>query len=1601
MKKRYLIIGLLTVLPSIWLSSQIIDGKDTLFGNEWIHFDQVYYKLKINQDGIYRMDYSTLATAGFPVNEIRANELQLFCLGQEQPLYTSTEEVLKEGDYLEFYGQANRSQLDRFLFLEPDSTMLNPDYSLITDTAVYFLTYSPGPHLRYQSLPEPLPSFDTLDWYWHEEKISFSEAHFKPTINDEGVRLSEYVPGEGFGTAAFQNRSVSIPATNPVFNQHKPRMSFRLSGRNAEHTFSVAYNQTPPQDFNAPSRLVNQELILPQISSENKFLFNTPNANDRLVLGTISLSYPRQAVFSKLNGFNFSLPDFYPRSTVAIQAPGTGYLVVYDPESFYRHVVDNHEGTYYVDLKQAKSKLILSQESTPIHHLQKVEFHELDLTGADYVFITAHNFQAETQMYRDYRQSEAGGGFNTQILFAEDLYDQFSYGIPFHPLSIKNWANYAASNYPQVKYALLIGKGYQYSDIRKSSNKGYLPVFGLPGSQQMLLSSGSSTVPHFAHGLLSATSGQDILNYLTKIKDMEQLLRHAPQTIEDRAWMKRVLHMAAGNDALETELLMSFLNNMGEILTHNSFGANITRYSKQANSEIVDRGINEQIFDLINSGIAIKTYFGHGNSSITLLDSYEHPGIFENYQRYPLMLSLGCFTGNAFLNGQSLSEENIMYPQKGAVGYLATSGQGYISTLSEFGNDFYNSLGHDFFSNNVGQILKNYLAKNEEVNFIPIKIFQQQLIYQGDPVYRLNYSTAPDFVVNYASIKATQKEDPNKIDLRFDIYNLGASVQDSLELLVIHTYPQSRDEEIYTFKILSSGERNEISLQLNSRAEQGQHDFKIIVNPQGIIPEGPQPAAHENNTTREFTFFILDNRALPSYPPEFAIINQLPIQLIATTANAFAETQKYEFEIDTTNSFSKSILRFVSDTIRSPISWNVNQLPWQDQVYYWRVKPIDAGNEYWQTSSFLYAPALSSGWNQSHWNQWERNTFTGMRVTQGKFEFEPQSTHISIRNKINQPAGRSTVNINGTPWFEAHDERNFPSLAVTVFDLNGHFFKNKVGENLNQYTRAITTHYFYTKTADERKACIDFIGSLPTGYTILLYPIRDNIKNDFQALAWAQDSLIYNENIYSYLETQGAQKIRNINQGNQLKPYVFIFKKDQGAILEELGNSLEDIVLVDYLVPVSGEKGNFLTQHIGPTSQWQTLDWKAVNSDDQHKPILEIFDGNYFLLDSAIMRLTSTGKFSLDTLNTLNIRTINIKYLTSDTINFKPQDLEYLRVFFEPGPDLVLDASEKFNFHDQEINRGDSVSISFYVRNLGSDILDSFVVQIKTRDQQNQEVNYSTKCPPLIKDDKKLIQYKFPTRLLQSPGLLTVQINPDQHIRETNYSNNIGSISFDIIDDTKRPVLDVTFDGLHIKTNEQISSTPEIRIQLSDENNIYPINLDNLKLELTNPAGARREINWTEENIAVEYIGLAKGGSSLGIQWYPKFESSGRYVLMVNGYDVQGNLASGEREFRFTVLINSDLFIQVSPNPFSNIVYFKHNLREIEAQFESLEILDQRGIKIEEIRIGQNSNNNSLTWTGNNNSKLPLPAGIYIYRLIYQTKLGEKKIKLGKLVFIK
>src|ERR1019366_6565045 len=193
MIKRLLVICLLIFV--------FVGLKAQPYGNEWLNYSQKYYKIKIAQNGVCRIDSATLSSAGIPLSSIDPRNFQLFNKGIEQYIYVQGESdgVFNTTDYIEFYAEKNDGQSDSVLYFNT-VFVPNPYYSLISDTAVYFLTWNNSTNNKRmtQETDVSFSSYTPSSYFLKEEIQSFHGAYYEGETDAAGGTDCRYTKSEGW-----------------------------------------------------------------------------------------------------------------------------------------------------------------------------------------------------------------------------------------------------------------------------------------------------------------------------------------------------------------------------------------------------------------------------------------------------------------------------------------------------------------------------------------------------------------------------------------------------------------------------------------------------------------------------------------------------------------------------------------------------------------------------------------------------------------------------------------------------------------------------------------------------------------------------------------------------------------------------------------------------------------------------------------------------------------------------------------------------------------------------------------------------------------------------------------------------------------------------------------------------------------------------------------------------------------------------------------------------------------------------------------------------------------------------------------------------------
>ena len=123
---------------TVILSCFIANSYAQTFNNEWINFNQTYYKFRLGKEGVYRIPKSLLDAVGIGNAEVK--NLELWRNGVKVPIYPSVSSgVLPADGYIEFWGVPNDGEPDKAMYREA-AFQHTTKYSLQSDTSNYFLS---------------------------------------------------------------------------------------------------------------------------------------------------------------------------------------------------------------------------------------------------------------------------------------------------------------------------------------------------------------------------------------------------------------------------------------------------------------------------------------------------------------------------------------------------------------------------------------------------------------------------------------------------------------------------------------------------------------------------------------------------------------------------------------------------------------------------------------------------------------------------------------------------------------------------------------------------------------------------------------------------------------------------------------------------------------------------------------------------------------------------------------------------------------------------------------------------------------------------------------------------------------------------------------------------------------------------------------------------------------------------------------------------------------------------------------------------------------------------------------------------------------------
>lgn len=1597
-------------------------------GNEWISPGQTYYRIPVAKNGLYKLTRENLEQAGVPVDQMDPRRIQIFHRGVEQAillqhLQSPADGVFDAGEFLEFYGKKNDGTLDQHLY-KPSSAQPHPYYNLYNDTTYYFLTVHPSAQGRRMSTFSQVNTGLPVESHHTSEQLQvFTTSYAVGETFGDAVQLTSFRSGEGWsGPVLRENTNADVVLSgivNTVTSASVPILDLQVLGRAAtNHRVEIYVGQsagtlrllTTEDFFGYEVKTINSALAWSDISAGGSATVRVRIAGtgqpDFVSVSYVKISYARNFSMAGENERQLSLPT---------PPGGKSYIEIQNPPTAARlfDITDSNNliqiGTTLTTTLNAvvntafgpRDILVTNQTITPTG-IKRVTFRPLAGVKAEYVIISHKQFQKAAlgsanplRDYATYRASAAGGSYDTLTVTIDQLFNQFTYGEST-PLAIFRFLKFLETQ-QRPDYLLLIGKGldvsnkYYRNPTSFTEYKDYVPVAGNPSSDMYYsvgLSDPNSNEPGIPTGRLSVTRPEHVVQYLNKVKEQEL-------TGYTALWRKQVLHLSGGIAEGEPETFKGYMEDFAATAKDIYLGGSVDAIAKRSLEAQELINISEEV----NNGLGLITFFGHSSSSTTDFDIgfVTDPQLgYNNKGKYPMLLINGCNAGAFFNNRILFGEDWINAADRGAVGFIAHSSFGFVSTLKRYSDIFYQVAYGDstFLKRGVGDVQKEvarrYLSGGFESPYSTTQV--QQMILLGDPAVKLFGATLPDYSLDVSSVtisapdgKPLSASSPFAV-VKTVVKNYGRAEAGSIKLAVSRILP---DNSVLEYDSMYEAVLFQDTLLLtmpNSFAEAGSNQFVVKIDADNAYDE-----INESNNGVSISFFIPLNGTKNLYPQNFAVINTAAPELIFQSANLLDSLRWFEVEVDTSYLFNSSWK--ITQNLKAELLARIPiALQTEDSLtYYWRTRlkyPAAEENAAWQTNSFTYVVGSVEGWGQLSFPQFYDNSNESLQLNTAtrRIDFDETITPVLIRTygDLNPAAATDvSVKIDGAEYNLATQGQpcRDNTINLIAFDKSstvpyaGIPFNFQDPRTCGREPQVIVSFLATEVHGAGVDDLIEFVNNVTAGDSVVLFSIGNP-----SVASWHTD-------IVTALGGLGisASQLASILPG---EPFVIYGKKgaapdDALLFRSELSPEAEQELVVNRTITGLTGNGSMTSTVVGPAKQWSQLKLKS-KLDVNDVVTIDVY-GIRASGGSSLLYTDVTSNMDITSVSAADFPLLKLVYHATDNETLTPPQLRYWMVEYEALPEGVLYVQSEQN--TLTLKEGENWSNDFGFINVSSKpFTDSLTVRytVINKSTNAPDVHVQKILAPLPNDTT---QFQLAVSSLGKVGLndVTVQVNPSI-LPEVFLDNNVLTLTdaFDVEQDVLNPVLSVLVDGRILENGDYVASTPLIEISIWDENELI------LKTDTT---GVRILLQYPcELNCSPTQIYF----TSSEVQWFaatsttpfravfsPVNLAEGIYTLQVFAEDSRGN-ESGEEPYAITFEVTNSQSTLVSapyPNPSQGKISFELVLTGSEMPADAwIEIVDSMGKLVHEQELPSDQ------WhIGTNYLMLDLEnlltGGLYIYRI--------------------
>ena len=943
-----------------WRGQRVGAPKRT---RDWYDPTATHYKIRIFEDGLYRLDARWFAESGIALSDL--DRLQMFSNGEEIPLLIEDggDGALDAGEGVVFWGTFRRA---------PDRDF-ESEYG---KEHIYFLRVGRESGLRYTHVNgAPVNNAPEISHFWSRKHVEI-DSTFEALGHARNAARDHW-----FWRRTASPSRAGDPPVDVVMPIPLPGLR-REAGGNAQirtGMHSLTLNQNIDPDHYAVIRIQDGPIIaearwdgqdahlatgtapVSALSDTTHIALQTPGDPsfplepipyvDHVFLNWVEITYPRR--FEATDGaLRFSLDTAPSRRAISIANFDAARIWVLNLDA--REIIDQvqvdgnlhatfeivEQGDFVAVDESALKRPALGERDTPANLR--------GFSGAEYLIISGADFMDAAEQLAAHRRAR---GLSALAVDVADVYDEFSFG-QVDAEAIRRFVQYGFRSWAKRPvHVLLFGRfSFDYRNVFGQTRVARRNA--VPGMPFQSPNRGLAFTDEF-FGRIDRDLFMDVFVGRFSISRVSQANAVVQKVIDydetpPAQWRDRVLLMANW-DADDPR---KFIGTSDSLATFTeAIGLENFKVHHDENTPPEPNASSREVIRQINEGRLVVNFIGHGSAaSISKFfagtfqqGAFNYMSQIQNRERLPLFIGMSCLNG-LYWDSRiiSLAEEMTNKRDGGAIAYISASSLAFI----RINNELNLALFQHTFQNGVlafGQSLA--LAKMTELAVLPsseLGLVTMNLI--GDPAQQIALPSGPDLVVENIQLgRQGELSTADSVRVTLRVGNWGLTPARNVDVVLIDRNLDSGGvDTLFMAALPPFGTRDSITVLWRLENRGGRHALEAVVDPRNAIAEGD-----ESNNRATIEVDVLGT--LGAVP--FALWPSQTVADVVLGVRSAEDKRDFtgEFEISASGDFR------AADALRS------GRVPASDGAILWRPTGLREGSYFWRAR-------LSDGQTTGPWS---------------------------------------------------------------------------------------------------------------------------------------------------------------------------------------------------------------------------------------------------------------------------------------------------------------------------------------------------------------------------------------------------------------------------------------------------------------------------------------------------------------------------------------------------------------------------------------------------------------------------------------------------------